>query len=77
VSTIRGEVQKFEADKYGPYADALRHLLNGLDGSYLHCEKRLADAGPMDLIWFEDEHRDQVESYLRSEQAQPTCLPWK
>ena len=28
----------FQANKYGPYADNLRHLLNGLDGSYLHCE---------------------------------------
>jgi O-acetyl-ADP-ribose deacetylase (regulator of RNase III) len=58
---------RFRADKYGPYADALRHLLNGLDGSYLHCEKRLADAGPTDLIWFEDSHRDVIESYLHSE----------
>jgi O-acetyl-ADP-ribose deacetylase (regulator of RNase III) len=57
---------KFKADRYGPYADRLRHLLNGLDGSYLHCEKRLADAGPLDLIWFEDSQRDQVEDYLRS-----------
>jgi O-acetyl-ADP-ribose deacetylase (regulator of RNase III) len=60
---------KFKANKYGPYADALRHLLNGLDGSYLHCERRLADAGPLDLIRFEDSHRDRVESYLRGEPA--------
>jgi O-acetyl-ADP-ribose deacetylase (regulator of RNase III) len=25
----------FAANKYGPYADRLRHLLNGLDGSYI------------------------------------------
>ncbi|HXZ42676.1 MAG TPA: macro domain-containing protein [Terriglobales bacterium] len=56
----------FVANKYGPYADQLRHLLNGLDGSYLHCEKRLSDAGPFDLIWFEDTKRDQVADYLRS-----------
>jgi O-acetyl-ADP-ribose deacetylase (regulator of RNase III) len=60
----------FAADKYGPYADRLRHLLDGLDGSYLHCEKRLADAGPLDLIWFEDSQRDQVENYLRGESAE-------
>ncbi len=60
---------QFTADKYGPYADRLRHLLNWLDGSYLHCEKRLADAGPLDLIWFEDSQRDHVEEYLRSEEA--------
>lgn len=60
---------RFAADKYGPYADRLRHLLNGLDGSYLHCEKRLADAGPFDLIWFEDSKREKVEQYLRSTEA--------
>jgi O-acetyl-ADP-ribose deacetylase (regulator of RNase III) len=56
----------FQANKYGPYADQLRHLLNGLDGSYLHCEKRLSDAGPFDVIWFEDSKRERVTSYLNS-----------
>jgi O-acetyl-ADP-ribose deacetylase (regulator of RNase III) len=60
---------RFTADEYGPYADRLRHLLNGLDGSYLHSEKRLADAGPLDLIWFEDSKRKKVEEYLRSPEA--------
>ena len=32
---------EFTANKYGPYSDKLKHLLNGLDGSYLHCDKRL------------------------------------
>lgn len=57
----------FKADKYGPYADKLRHLLDNLDGSYLHCEKRLGDAGPFDLIWFEDSRRSAVEHYLEQE----------
>jgi O-acetyl-ADP-ribose deacetylase (regulator of RNase III) len=60
---------RFTADKYGPYADRLRHLLNELDGSYLHCEKRLADAGPFDLIWFEDSKRDTVKDYLQGTAA--------
>jgi O-acetyl-ADP-ribose deacetylase (regulator of RNase III) len=55
---------EFVADKYGPYADRLRHLLNGLDGSYLHCEKRLSDAKPLDLIWFEDTKREKIENFL-------------
>ncbi|HEX3104097.1 MAG TPA: macro domain-containing protein [Terriglobales bacterium] len=59
----------FVANKYGPYADQLRHLLNGLDGSYLHCEKRLSDAGPFDLIWFEDSKRERVNNYLQSKSA--------
>jgi len=57
----------FVANKYGPYADRLRHLLNGLDGSYLHCAKRLNDAGPFDLIWFEESQRTAVEAFLQTE----------
>ncbi|WP_334147709.1 type II toxin-antitoxin system antitoxin DNA ADP-ribosyl glycohydrolase DarG [Hyphomicrobium sp.] len=30
---------RFQADRYGPYASRLAHLLDGLDGSYLHCGK--------------------------------------
>jgi hypothetical protein len=59
----------FAANKYGPYADRLRHLLNGLDGAYLHCEKRLSDAGPFDLIQFEDARRAEVEEYLHRDRA--------
>jgi O-acetyl-ADP-ribose deacetylase (regulator of RNase III) len=57
---------KFKPQRYGPYADNLRHLLDSLDGSYLHGDKRLADAGVMDLIHFEDTRRDELESYLNS-----------
>jgi hypothetical protein len=41
-----------------------------LDGSYLHCEKRLSDAGPFDLIWFEDSKRGRVNDYLHSSPAE-------
>ena len=27
---------QFTANKFGPYSEKLKHLLNGLDGSYLH-----------------------------------------
>ncbi len=57
----------FEARKYGPYADNLRHMLDKLDGSYLHCDKRISDASPLDVIWFEDNRRNFVQTYLRSE----------
>ncbi|MGA3309266.1 MAG: macro domain-containing protein [Xanthobacteraceae bacterium] len=60
---------RFEADKYGPYAPRLAHLLDGLDGSYLHCGKRLGDASPLDVIWFEDSKRDKVAAYLGSGEA--------
>lgn len=58
---------RFEANRYGPYADRLRHLLEGLDGSYLHCEKRISDADPVDVIWFDDDRKSFVQTYLRSE----------
>jgi O-acetyl-ADP-ribose deacetylase (regulator of RNase III) len=60
---------RFQADRYGPYAQRLTHLLDSLDGSYLHCDKRLSDAGPMDTIWFEESKRQTVDLYLRSTEA--------
>jgi O-acetyl-ADP-ribose deacetylase (regulator of RNase III) len=62
---------RFEARKYGPYADQLSALLDGLDGSYLRCEKRLSYAGAFDLIWFDDSRRDAVAEVLRTEAAIP------
>ncbi|WP_431634933.1 type II toxin-antitoxin system antitoxin DNA ADP-ribosyl glycohydrolase DarG [Dyella sp. KULCS107] len=58
---------RFDAHKYGPYADRLRHLLEGLDGSYLHCDKRISDADPLDVIWFDDGRKAFVQTYLKSE----------
>ena len=62
---------EFSANKFGPYADRLRHLLNSLDGSYLHCAKRLSDAGPLDPIWFEPSKRSVVEDYLKHPSVEP------
>lgn len=61
---------RFVADKYGPYADQLRHLLDALDGSYLHCEKRLSEAGPFELIRFEDTQRRSLTLYLAGPAAE-------
>ena len=58
---------RFAQNRYGPYAHRLSHLLNAIDGSYLHCSKRITDASPSDLIWFEYSKQDQVAVYLRSE----------
>ena len=62
---------RFKANKFGPYSVRLGHLLNALDGSYLHCDKRLADASPLDVIWFEDSKRDKVAAYLTTAEAKP------
>lgn len=61
----------FKAKRYGPYADDLRQLLDHLDGSYLHSEKRLADAGPLDPIWFEESRRSAVADHLGTLEARP------
>jgi O-acetyl-ADP-ribose deacetylase (regulator of RNase III) len=58
---------RFVPHKYGPYTDRLRHLLEGLDGSYLHCDKRIGDADPLDVIWFDDGRKTFVQTYLKSE----------
>lgn len=57
----------FEANKFGPYSDKLKHMLNGLDGSYLHCDKRLADAGPFEPIRFDEAKRDHVALFLKTQ----------
>ena len=62
---------KFVAHKYGPYANRLDHLLNNLDGSYLHCDKRISDADPLDVIWFDDERQTFLQTYLQTE-----AKPW-
>lgn len=58
---------RFKSNNYGPYADRLRHLLNGLDGSFLQSEKRLGDARPLDVIWFSDDKKVFVETFLKTE----------
>lgn len=59
----------FGANKYGPYSEKLKHMLNSLDGSYLHCEKRLGDAGPFDPIHFNDAKKDRVFAYFTTTEA--------
>jgi len=60
---------EFKADKYGPYSDKLRHLLDALDGTYLHCDKRLSDAAPTDTIWFDEELRPMIDLYLQQDSS--------
>ena len=57
----------FKPYRYGPFAPNLNHLLDSLDGSYLQSDKRIADAGPLDVIGFDDSRKDLVQGYLKSE----------
>src|SRR5258708_36794904 len=56
----------FQANRFGPYSTKLRHLLDLLDGSYLHCDKRLADAGPMDVIGYDEAKMEKVDLYVHT-----------
>ena len=62
---------EFTANKYGPFSNNLNHLLNGLDGSYLKSDKRLADSGPQDTIHFDDARADFVSAFLNTPTAKP------
>ena len=62
---------RFEANKYGPYAHRLTKLIDGLDGSYLHCDKRISDADPFDVIWFDDGRKEHLQIYLKSDAVKP------
>jgi O-acetyl-ADP-ribose deacetylase (regulator of RNase III) len=59
----------FVAERYGPYSDRIRHLLDSLDGSYVTCERRVADARPFDPIRFRHDRRDKVRAYLTTPEA--------
>lgn len=61
----------FVANRYGPYSDKVRHLLDSLDGSYLTCERRVADARPFDPIRFRHDRKDMIGVYLTSPEATP------
>lgn len=61
---------QFSADRYGPYAPQLTHLLNALDGSYLHCEKRLPDASPFDTIRFDSGKRTKLAEYFTTSEGE-------
>jgi O-acetyl-ADP-ribose deacetylase (regulator of RNase III) len=62
---------RFEANIYGPYADRLRHVLSGLDGSYLVLEKAINDSEPLDVVWFNDTNKDVLKAYLKSSELEP------
>ncbi len=62
---------RFTAERYGPYAGRLRHILDDLDGSYIRCDKRIADAQALDTIWFEPRQAERIAAYLGTRPARP------
>lgn len=55
---------RFEPGYYGPYAQGLKHLLDGLDGGFLQSPKRIADTKPLDEIYFVQDRKQDVIEYL-------------
>lgn len=67
---LRDELDlKFVEHIYGPYSDRLRHTLAHLDGSYLHCEKRIADAGPLEPIYLDLPRLAALDDYWKVPKA--------
>jgi hypothetical protein len=65
---------RFQADKYGPYAPRLSRLLDGLDGSNLHC----GNASPTQLPSTSSGSKIPSEIKLppisdRAKQGVPSC----
>ncbi len=60
---------RFEAERYGPYSHRLTHLLDGLDGSYLHADIRIPDAKPFDVVRCRYDRSDRVEAFLKTSDA--------
>ncbi|MDE2599110.1 MAG: macro domain-containing protein [Rhodocyclaceae bacterium] len=58
---------EFKAHIYGPFTPKLNFVIDDLDGSYLHCDKRISDASPLDVIWFDDARKELVQAYLKAE----------
>ena len=61
---------EFQAAPFGPYAAKLPHLLDDLDGFYLHSDKRVMDAKPLDAIWFDPGRKSELAAYLNSSKAE-------
>jgi len=63
----------FEPHLYGPYANNLTHLLNALDGSYLKSDKRIPDAEPLDVVFFDDSMKEVLDLFLKTEAKEYLC----
>jgi O-acetyl-ADP-ribose deacetylase (regulator of RNase III) len=57
---------EFKPNIYGPYADGLRHAVRNMEGSFLNCDKPIADASPSDLIHLDEARKDRIKAHLNS-----------
>ncbi len=57
----------FVAQLYGPYADNLRHAVRNMEGSFLRCDKPIADASASDRIYLDEARVDRFKAHLASQ----------
>ena len=60
---------EFRPERFGPYSSKLPHLLENLDGGYLHSDKRMMDSKRLDSIWFDPTRKGELTAYLQSAEA--------
>lgn len=60
----------FAVGHYGPYSENLRHLMNNLQG-FLVSDKAINDSKPFDSIWFNNQHKDTLITYLDDKEFEP------
>lgn len=66
----------FIANRYGPYAYNLTHLLNSLDGYYIVSDKRITDIQAFEsTIRFNYDHKQAIQNYLQTESKSQSYLP--
>ena len=58
----------FKPQRYGPYSDRLRHLLDTIDGSFIRSDKRIADTSPYDGIQTIPERGRVVDEFIAGPQ---------
>jgi O-acetyl-ADP-ribose deacetylase (regulator of RNase III) len=56
----------FKPNIYGPYADSLRPAVRNLEGSFLTCDKPIADASASDLVYLDDSRIDRFKAHLNT-----------
>ena len=56
----------FVPQLYGPYADNLRHAVRNMEGSFLQCDKPIADASASDRIYLDEARVDRFKAHLAS-----------
>jgi len=62
----------FEPNRYGPYADPLRHVMRAMEGSFIACDVALADVSPQtDALRLVANQQDRVHAFFATNVGAP------